>query len=747
MRFQSLQTRFLVAGCFLVLITVAGGAWSAFTLAHLSTVLGETLHESQQTIDVAASLSDALEREDDALLLALSGKVRNARNELAQQRQAFDEAYDRLRTQPGDPDQHEAVRALREHVDAYRQVGDALLEGGQSGTQEASELTASLAEILEREDDALLLALTGKASDARTEVTEQRRLFDESYARLATRLSGAVERNEARVLQEHATAYRQVGDALLSKAGQPDALQIYHQKVNPALRRVVADCGRIRELNLQALQRGPEIYHQKVNPALRDAVADCSRIRELSFQAMQQVALQAGSETRKALGIVAGIALIALGLSTVVMVWLAQVMLRPIRELTRGVEAIRRDDFDYRVHVESEDELGRLAEGFNRMAETLADYRKSSLGELLLAKATSEATLAALPDAVIVVDPDGQIVSKNPLAASILKAMGGDKVTRFGDLPLPPAVARAVEETLRQGQTSGARPDLSQALSVSLNGQPLKILVTVVPIPQFLPRRAGAAIVLADVTEFARLDELRSEVVGIVSHELKTPLTSLQMNQLLLREKPDNLTERQRELLSAAIRGGEELAATIDGLLDLTRIEAGQLRLVQQRVDLGAVIDHVVRTQRQRYEDANVTLRFANDAPGAVVRGDAARLGLVFVNLLTNALKYSPRGSEVVVHLASRQNAGAGSKPRLQITVTDAGPGIPPELRDRVFEKFFRVEDQHPDGPKGVRGTGIGLYLCREIIEAHGCTIACTTGEGGRGTRIAISVPADENQG
>ena len=96
------------------------------------------------------------------------------------------------------------------------------------------------------------------------------------------------------------------------------------------------------------------------------------------------------------------------------------------------------------------------------------------------------------------------------------------------------------------------------------------------------------------------------------------------------------------------------------------------------------------------------------------------------------------------LRLASGQNAAAGGRPALQIAVTDTGPGIPPELRERVFEKFYRVEDHRPDGPKGVRGTGIGLYLCREIIEAHGGTISCETGENDRGTRIALTLDREE---
>ncbi len=621
MKFRSLRTRFLLAGCLLVLATVACGVWAVILFARLSGMVSDTLRASQEKIDLTASLADALEREDDALLLALAGKLRNARSAVTQQRQDFDEAYRRLLTVLRDDQEREAARALREHADAYRVVGDKLL------------------------------------------------------------------------------------------AGAPGAGDVYHEQVNPALRKAVADCGRIRELN---------------------------------FNSMQQVGVQAGNETRRAMGIAAGIALVSVGLSTLVMLRLATLTLRPIHDLSEALEAVRQDDFKHRVRVESEDELGQLAQGFNQMAETLGEYRASSLGELLLAKKTLEAALAALPDAVIVVDPDGQMVNTNDLAARILQAMGGKETASVSSLPLPPAVLRDVNEVLRTGRASDAHPDLTQALPVALNGREHKMMATVVPIPDFLPRRSGAAIVLADVTDFARLDELRTEMVAVASHELKTPLTSVQMNLMLLQEQASNLTARQREILDAAVLGGKELGATIGrALLDLTRIEAGQLQLARQRVDVAVVVDQVVRGLMPRFDDANVALRVIKDEHGAMVEGDPARLRIVFVNLLTNALKYTPHGGVVTVRMTSRQNAAVGGKPKLQIAVTDTGSGIPPDLRERVFEKFFRVEDQLPQGAKGVRGTGIGLYLCREIVKTHGGTIECAAGENGLGTRIAIELDGE----
>jgi NtrC-family two-component system sensor histidine kinase KinB len=534
MKFRSLLSRFLTAGCLLVLTTVAGGIWGVLILARLSAVVGETLRGSQDTIDLTTSLSETLEREDDALLLALSGKVRNARSEVAQHRQDFDESYRRLLTLLTEPDERTAGQALHEHVEAYHTAGDTLLASagklsplGES--QEITDLSARLGNALEREDDALLLAQPGKAGDARSEVAQQRRDFDQGYARLLARLNDPEQRKAAGALREHADAYRAAGDAFLAGAEQPGARELYQQQVNPALRKAVADCAHIRELNFRSMQQvgvTNEFYQQQVNPALRKAVADCARIRELNFRSMQQVGVDVRSETRRAMVIVGGIALVALGLTTLVMVRLTQGILLPVYELTRSMAAIRGDNFKSRVRVDSEDELGQLGQGFNRMAETLGDYRESSLGDLLLAKATLEATLEALPDAVIVVDPDEQIVSKNALAGQVLEAMGGKGAARVEELPLPPAVLREVKETLHEGRVSTTRPDLSQALSVNLGGRPAKMRVTVVPIPQFLPRRTGAAIVIADVTEFARLAEQRGEVVPAVSHERKTPPSS-----------------------------------------------------------------------------------------------------------------------------------------------------------------------------------------------------------------------------
>jgi NtrC-family two-component system sensor histidine kinase KinB len=618
MRTRRLQTRFLLAGCLLVTSTVASGLWAALTFARLGAAADEALRPGREQIDLAAALAGSLEREDDALLLAVSGDAARGARDLAAERRRGDAAYERLRAALGGAP---AARALRADVKAYRAAGDALVAAGP----------------------------------------------------------------------------------------RPDALRRYHQQVNPLLRR---------------------------------AVADCAAIREESFGAMRQVGVRARDEAGRATWAVGGVSVAALLLATLVSAWLARSVVRPVRELAASVEALRQGDFDRRVTPASEDELGRLAEGFNRLAETLAEYRSSSLGELLAAKITLEATLDALPDAVLVIAPDGTLAALNPPARALLEAKRAADARRLQDLPLRPEHREAVDAALAGRAGAPPRTDFGLALAAVVAGRPRRFLLSAAPIPEFAPRQFGAVIVLDDVTELARLDELRAELIGVASHELKTPLTSLRMNLLLLGERADNLTPPQRELLAATVSACEELGATIDELLDVTRIEAGELRLNLAPVDLAAALGQVLRGLGARLEDAQVRVEVVRDQTPAVVLGDGARLATVLSNLLTNALKYSPPGGTLRVQITSGQNAQPGGPPPLQVAVTDQGPGIPAEFRERVFEKFFRVEDQAGTGRNGLRGTGIGLYLCREIVKAHGGSIRCEPGDGGRGTRVAFSLPA-----
>jgi NtrC-family two-component system sensor histidine kinase KinB len=560
-------------------------------------------------------------------------------------------------------------------------VGGALRD-----TEDTTSATAAVTAALEREDDALLPALAGEAFSAEA-LDRERASVRAAFDRLDALLADPDGRRIARALEGEIRGYHEAGDALARGAGERGAA---------------------------------ERYRREVNPRLRHAVGAVERVRELHFRSTL---------------IVSGVALAALALSAFLAYRLARSVVWPLRELTLAAGALRAGDFDRRVAAGRDDELGRLAGAFNRMAEDLAAFRRSNVREVVRAKRTLEATLEALPDAVLIAGPGGAISWANSVAHEVLLA-GPAAPSNVADLPLPARAAGAVRAALDGRGAAGDAPDLGAALSVVAGGRARKLLPRVMPLGD---TAGGAVLVLYDVTELARLDAMRLELVAVASHELRTPLTTLRMTLLMLQEASDALPGRHRALLETAVLGAEQLASTIDEFLDLTRIEAGQLRLNCEPVDPPQLVEGACQSLRPRCEEAGISLEVEAGADAAApFRGDPARLRVVLTNVLGNAAKYTPEGGAIRVRVVG---AGAGAGAGVRIEVADTGAGVPEEFRERIFEKFFRVE-HHAAGEGGAHGVGIGLYLARQIVEAHGGRIACHGAVGERGARFVIDLPA-----
>ncbi len=602
---RALRARFAMAGLVILLAVVITGVWSTVLFIRLGNVVDRTLHGRQNIIDLTATMAGALEREDDALVLGIAGKVDRAREELAIQRATFDRAAEQLLQQ----------------------------------------------------------------------VTP-------------------IERAEVDSIVADVVVYRREADALLAEPITADARDRYHREVNSLLRRAVDGWG---------------------------------PLREQSFEAMRDAGIAARDEARQGRWLVGIVAIGALGLTLIVALALARSVLRPIRELTASVEAMRNGDFTQRVVPRRDDELGQLASGFNRMAESLVAWESSNLAEVMRAKDTLEVTIAALPDPVIVVDPDGAVVSLNAPARTVLAAAGITELARAESLP---ASAGELVRAVLAGTPSA---DPVAPLVVVQGAERRTYLPLAVAIPGFSAGRAGAVAMLHDITEFVRIDTLRGELIAVTSHELKTPLTTLRMNLLLLGEEMGGLSARHREILGMAVQGCEELARTIERLLDLSRIESGKLRLVMERIDLYRLVDEVVGMFAPRFTEAELALEVVRGPSEAIVKGDPLRLAIVLSNLLTNAIKYTPAGGRVTVEISRLPDD-------IQVAVTDTGPGIPEDLQDRVFEKFFRVEHVRPT-EQGPSGAGVGLYICRQIVEAHGGEIHCEPVPAG--SRLAFRLRAD----
>jgi signal transduction histidine kinase len=434
------------------------------------------------------------------------------------------------------------------------------------------------------------------------------------------------------------------------------------------------------------------------------------------FAAAQAASARAGrlaATTERVLLIVIAAAAV---LSLLVAWRLASSLLGPIKQLTASAAALGEGRLERDVPVLSRDELGDLARTFNGMAEKLRAYRDAMREEVRQAQRTTEATLTASPDPVLVFAPGGQVTLRNPAAEAL-----------DSDARLPPALREAIHRVLESG-----RHDLptgyDRVVTLRLGHDERHFLPRILAVADQMTGVSGAALILQDITRFRLLDDAKSNLVGTVSHELKTPLTSLRMAVYLLQEQSIELTPTQRELLDTARDEADRLLRVLNDLLDLSRLESGVIALERQPTPPAELLAAAAREMQPIIDAAGQTLvvRVAPHLPPVGV--DAGRLRHVFLNLLANASKYTPAKSEITLY------AEPGDAGFVRFGVRDQGPGVAPEHAARLFEKFFRAPGQEK------HGAGLGLAIAREVVVAHGGSIACAS-EPGKGSDFYFLMP------
>jgi two-component system, NtrC family, sensor histidine kinase KinB len=404
-------------------------------------------------------------------------------------------------------------------------------------------------------------------------------------------------------------------------------------------------------------------------------------------------------------------------------------ILRPIAGLTRSVLAIREGNLDLVVKVHSQDELGQLAGAVNGMALSLREFRRTNRSRLLRTQRSTQLALNSLSGAVAICNQSGEIELANEVAQSLFNLKPEATVSASGNAAIADVFARACRELRSVKPKSYA-----EAIQVFQNGEEHFFVPEAIPILDERRELAGVTLVLADVTDVRRLSEMKRGLISTVSHELKTPLTSVRLAiHALLSEKVGPLTFNQSELLAAARNDSDRLHRIIDNLLDMTRMEAGRVTIQKLPVTAEQLVLQASDQFRTAFLDRGVHLKIDLPPDVPLVLADPVRIQHVFTNLLSNALRHTPPGGTVSVCVRAERE-------EVRFAFEDTGAGIPEEYLPHVFEEFFRVPGQ--DQPSD---TGLGLAIVKEIVELHGGEIRAES-EPGRGARFIFSLKVAESR-
>ncbi|MEO8493495.1 MAG: ATP-binding protein [Planctomycetota bacterium] len=395
---------------------------------------------------------------------------------------------------------------------------------------------------------------------------------------------------------------------------------------------------------------------------------------------------------------------------------------RPLAALTASARAIRGGDYEYSVPLQSRGELGELAMAFNQMRVDLA----SRVSQLEDSNEQMSTVLGGMVEGVLAVDARQRVLLANRACRSLL---GISSSNVAGRALLEVVRNSEIEAAVTQAMTS----DKTHEREITLIGPPRRV-VSVVATRLLTGSTPGAIVVLHDITELRRLENLRREFVANVSHELKTPLSSIKAYAETLRMGAINDPDHNLGFVERISEQAEHLHQLIMDLLHLARVEAGKEAFQFVRVEIAPLVERCVAQVQQLATRKAITLRVSAPPEPAVVWADREGVFAIFTNLVGNAVKYTADGGDVEI----RWHHENGS---IIFEVQDTGIGIAPNEQQRIFERFYRV---HKARSRELGGTGLGLAIVKHLTQSFGGSVAVTS-EVNVGSVFRVTLPQAAN--
>ncbi len=543
---------------------------------------------------------------------------------------------------------------------------------------------------LERQDNALLVASEGEPATAEGILTDNRDLF--------------LKWTENRDLFVY--WYDQSVRSVVLPEQEPfrDSIQSAYRQYS-----MLGDSMTAR-IKQGAFEGAKDYYYARIRP-VSDQLRDlCFKLFEINQAGLYNAMPQTHSIANKTAFGTMMASIVTLVLSIIATAWLIRSFITPAERLTERVKQIGAGHVDLKIDVLSDDEIGQLSREFNKMTERLRQYDEINIDKILSEKQKSEVIVDSIADGLIMTDASYAILHVNRLVADLFgfeenEAIGQPLATRLPDERL----LRLIREATEGAQTAADHP--VSFLPIERGGKTYFFRPKVTTLRDREGQLYGVLMLLQDITQFKELDRLKSDFIATVSHEFRTPVTSINMSvDILDQELLGPLAPKQKELITSAKEDCHRLTKLARELLQLSKLESGRVQLGEEELTLHDVVESSLRPLQIQFQEKNVRL-FA-DVPSTLptILADEQQVSWVIMNLVTNALKYTPAGGSVSV-------SGREDDRAVRLEVKDTGVGIAKEHCDRIFDKFVQIKQTSDSTPGSV---GLGLAIAKEIVEMYG---------------------------
>jgi len=412
---------------------------------------------------------------------------------------------------------------------------------------------------------------------------------------------------------------------------------------------------------------------------------------------------------------------VSVALTLLLSLILAQTLTKPISQIEKVTGRIAEGNFSTRVDYNGKDEIKSLADTINYMAAKI----EANIEEILGEKNKMNALLSAMPEGVIALDREGEILFLNSAAYKFLNIDDGEVV---GEKLFDAWKEKEVEEFFREGI------DKTGIYTREIALPPRILKLYLVPFGEREHPVSGMMMIIRDITDLRRLEETRTRFLSSISHELRTPLTIIKgFIHTVIDEPPIAENEDIHNALAIMDEETDRLTRLVNELLELSRLRSKKLTFEMETLRADEIVENTVQSMKNNAERMNISLEIHKDAGEAEIFGDRDRLKQVVINLIDNAIKYTPGKGRVTVKTHIKDG-------RWILDVEDTGMGISKDELPFLFERFFRTKDRKKK--KYIKGTGLGMAIVKEIVDAHEGNIAVESIES-EGTKIHISIPLE----